>query len=400
MSNSPLAPSGYGEQTALFAPRLRDMGHDVSIVANYGVQAGTLEWNGMPVFPATADWGNPRISTFVKHVDAEWTITLCDAWVLKPDRWADDLRMAVWAPIDHHPIPPAVLGVLQHSKIRPIAMSRFGEEWMRRFSLDPLYVPHGVDTTVFRPAPAHRSASRQALNIPDDAFLVGMVGANRGWSPHAPRKSFPQAFQAFARFAQRHKDAYMYVHTETGGGGPAINLEVLAAATGCPTDRLLFPPAEAFALGVMDNRFMAGVYSAMDVLLNPSMSEGFGVPIVEAQACGVPVITSNHSAMPELTGAGWLVEGDPWWDGAQESFALIPYIASIEEQLENAYEARDDQELRERAVEFAQTYDADRVADMYWKPVVDALERPREVPELPMSNRAQRRAAKRTRVVA
>jgi glycosyltransferase involved in cell wall biosynthesis len=223
-----------------------------------------------------------------------------------------------------------------------------------------------------------------------------MVGANRGWSPHAPRKSFPQAFAAFARFAQRHKDAYLYVHAETAGGGPAINLEVLAKATGCPSDRLMFPPPEAWALGIMDNKFMAGVYSAMDVLLNPSMSEGFGVPIVEAQACGVPVITSNHSAMPELTGAGWLVEGDQWWDGAQESFALIPFIASIEEALENAYEARDDQGLREKAVRFAQTYDADRVAELYWKPALGALEGPREVPPLVLNgNRAQRRAAKR-----
>ena len=51
------------------------------------------------------------------------------------------------------------------------------------------------------------------------------------------------------------------------------------------------------------------VYNAADLFVYPSLYEGFGLPILEAMACGVPVITSNLSSMPEVAGdAGILVD--------------------------------------------------------------------------------------------
>jgi glycosyltransferase involved in cell wall biosynthesis len=149
----------------------------------------------------------------------------------------------------------------------------------------------------------------------------------------------------------------------------------------------------------MPRDVVAHLYPAFDVLLNPSMGEGFGIPILEAQACGVPVIASDHSAMAELAQAGWLVSGDRWWDALQESFMICPAVGSIVAALEAAYERREDQELRDFAVEFARQYDADRVAIEYWEPALELLGRPREVAPL-NGNRAQRRAAKRKRAKA
>ena len=114
---------------------------------------------------------------------------------------------------------------------------------MSQRGLQPCYVPHGIDTTVFKPQPENKAAIRAELGIPEDAFLVGMVAANQG-NPSFARKGFPQAFQAFARFAKEHKDAWMYLHTQAKPtrGDNGINLEVLSVATGCPADRLRFPP--------------------------------------------------------------------------------------------------------------------------------------------------------------
>lgn len=401
LSNAPWSPSGYGEQTAMFVPRLQALGHDMAYAANYGLQAAMSQHDGLTVYPASEDWGNPVIGTFAKHHRADFVICLADAWVMRPDHWPDDLRMGIWAPLDHYPVPPAVLAVLKHEKVRPIAMSRFGEHWFKKFDLDPLYVPHGVDTSVFRPQPEHRAAARAALSIPEDAFLVGMVAANKG-NPSFPRKGFPQAFDAFARFARTHPDAYLYVHSQAEPRGVnGIDLTVLARAVDCPGDRVAFPPEHAWHLGVMDKHFVANLYAAFDVLLNPSMGEGFGIPILEAQACGVPVIVSDHSAMTELAQAGWLVPGDRWWDALQQSFAIIPSIGGIESALEAAYESRGDETLRAGAVEFAQAYDADRVTELYWKPALEALAAPREVPPLTsvngQLNRQQRRALAKSR---
>ncbi len=404
LSNPPWVGSGYGEQSGLFIPRLQAMGHEVAAVANFGLQGVQQEWNGLTVYPADNEWGNRTTKTYADHFKADLVIALCDAWVLKPGEWPDGLKMSIWAPIDHQPVPPNVFATVNHENVRPIAMSRYGLEEMGKLGLDAAYVPHGINLEVFKPQPEIRDAVRDELGIPQDVFLVGMVAANKG-NPSVPRKSFPQAFQAFSRFAKNHDDAWMYVHTDaTPKGGGGISLDKLAVATECPSGRVRFPPDEAWHLG-MPQTVVSALYAAFDVLLNPSMGEGFGIPILEAQACGVPVIASNHSAMVELTQAGWLVDGDPWWDALQDSFSFVPSIASIETALEAAYDACADIDLRAAGVAFAENYAADLVAEKYWAPALEKVTAPREVAPLAGSNglnRAQRRklAKKKLSVVA
>ena len=80
-----------------------------------------------------------------------------------------------------------------------MAMSRFGEE--RLADYDPIYVPHGIDTTVFRPI--GRDIARKKLGVDKDEFWVGMVAANKG----APsRKGFVAAFEAFAQLAAEARE--------------------------------------------------------------------------------------------------------------------------------------------------------------------------------------------------
>jgi hypothetical protein len=68
----------------------------------------------------------------------------------------------------------------------PVAMSRFGERALRDAGFDPLYAPHGVETSVFRPA-EDRLAMRRFFKLPEDAFVIGMVANNRVWRRHGRR---------------------------------------------------------------------------------------------------------------------------------------------------------------------------------------------------------------------
>jgi glycosyltransferase involved in cell wall biosynthesis len=62
-------------------------------------------------------------------------------------------------------------------------------------------------------------------------------------------------------------------------------------------------------LGIPDKSTLVEIYNAADILLAPSLHEGFGITLLEAMACGTPVITSKVSAMPEVVGdAGVLVD--------------------------------------------------------------------------------------------
>ena len=74
----------------------------------------------------------------------------------------------------------------------------------------------------------------------------------------------------------------------------------------------------------------------MDVLLNPAMGEGFGIPVLEAQACGTPAIVTDFSAMQEVCGAGWHVEYQPYWTG-QNSWQASPDVDDIASALEECY---------------------------------------------------------------
>jgi hypothetical protein len=117
---------------------------------------------------------------------------------------------------------------------------------------------------------------------------------------------------------------------------------------------------------------MADLYRASDVLLAPSRGEGFGIPVIEAQACGRPVIVSDFSAQPELVGDGWLVDGEPEWDVAQQSCFYRPYAGSVLDRLEAAYgRGRGDSAT---AVKFAAGYDADLVHRTYWRPIITQLQ--------------------------
>jgi len=54
--------------------------------------------------------------------------------------------------------------------------------------------------------------------------------------------------------------------------------------------------------GYIPGEELADFYRLAEVVVYPSLYEGFGLPVLEAMACGVPVITSNVSAMPEVAG--------------------------------------------------------------------------------------------------
>lgn len=363
-SNSPWTCTGYGSQVAIMAPRLNET-HQVAVSAFYGLQGGALDWNGIRVMPPARDaYGNDVIQSHARqHFGGDLrgglVVSLIDVWVLNTALWRT-MNVAAWCPVDHDPVPPRVGAFFEQTGAVPLAMSRFGERMLEQWN--PLYVPHGIPTDEF--TPRDQTTSREMLGLPVDAFIVGMVAANKGMPS---RKSFSEAFQAFATFRETRKDAHLYLHTEGLGVAEGMNLPNLLAALNIPPSSVTFVDQYAYQCMPFNTERMSHVYSALDVLLSPSAGEGFGIPIIEAQACGVPVIVSDATAMSELCGAGWTIGGERVWT-YQESWQHRPDLSELVWALGDAYERAGS--LRTEAREFALAYDADRVVAEHFLPAL------------------------------
>jgi len=144
-------------------------------------------------------------------------------------------------------------------------------------------IPLGVGTH-FRPADAAtQDAARRRHRLPESYFLyVGTL---------EPRKNLPRIIAAWAQ--------------ATAQDGPDL---VIAGRRGWKTGTLDAAIAQCprrdciHLVGFLPQADLPAVMSAAVGFVWPTLLEGFGLPVLEAMACGAPVITSNASSLPELTG--------------------------------------------------------------------------------------------------
>lgn len=311
-------------------------------------------------------FGNGIVTRHARHWRAELVITLTDAWVFKP-AVMKGVPWVPWTPLDHDPAPPKLKEVLRNGYGVPIAYSRFGEQKLHEAGFSPLYVPHGCHETYFEKV--SKGAARKALGFPQDAFIVGMVGVNQSM-PN--RKSYPQCLEAFQRFNRRHKDSFLYMHT-LANSSQGLNLEPLLEYLKLDPKSYRFPDRYQHVLGFSEE-YLRNVYSAIDVLLSPNMGEGFGVPIIEAQACGAPVIATNFSTMPELCYFGELIKGEPFYTN-QSSYQTIPTADRIYKALNTVYgyateDYRKGSTRARRGIR--KDYHPDMITQKYWAPALEA----------------------------
>lgn len=108
-----------------------------------------------------------------------------------------------------------------------------------------------------------------------------------------PKKNTKGTLKAFSDFLKKHKSNYKLVMLDYDTN----ELEKLLAEIG---DKQLIN--HIVLTGYVVNTDLPAIYSLSTIFLYPSLRESFGIPMLEAMACGVPVITSNTSSMPEVSG--------------------------------------------------------------------------------------------------
>ncbi|MFO7681751.1 MAG: glycosyltransferase family 1 protein [Chloroflexota bacterium] len=138
----------------------------------------------------------------------------------------------------------------------------------------------------FQPQPpAHMQTIRQKYNLPDHYVLY--LGINK------PHKNLPQLIRAWAAVQQQMDAAPVLV---IAGAWDERYPEARQLTTGLGlTGRVVF-------LGPVSDEDLPGLYSAADLFVFPSHYEGFGLPVIEAMACGTAVACAHTSSLPEVGG--------------------------------------------------------------------------------------------------
>lgn len=332
ISNAPFAPTGYGVQCKFLVQILQSLGHTVAVYVNYGLAGARLNMGGITLYPCgrSGEDAPPIVGAHVQDHRADVVINLQDMWTLSEnynEHFPSGVKWLSWFPVDHDPPAPGTVH-WAHKVDVPISYTLCGRDALRGLGVTKSeYIPLVVDTDTFNHG--DQGEARERLGWEDDWFIATMVAMNKG-----PRKAYPEQFDAFRRFASVRADLNprLYVHADSLRQG-GFDLYALAKSLGI-FDRTIWANRYQLLTGFPPD-YMADVYRASDVLLAATKSEGFGLPIVEAQACGCAVITTEWTAMPEVTlnGICTPVRGREWTP--LSSWWGQPDVESIEAALLN-----------------------------------------------------------------
>jgi glycosyltransferase involved in cell wall biosynthesis len=190
-----------------------------------------------------------------------------------------------------------------------VGMTQYGQGILKANGIENArYIPHPVDTTLFKPFPEETKKQIKAQFGAQDKFVVGGVFKN------ILRKNPEKYLQSFILFRelmkkQGDKDidnkTMLLLHTPPNQQARGeFNLDLHAVDYGLTIGKDI-----VFSQQGMQKKDMPAIYNAMDVFLALGGMESFDLPLIEAMACALPIVAFDSCTYPEILGdAGLLAE--------------------------------------------------------------------------------------------
>lgn len=218
-----------------------------------------------------------------------------------------------YVPIEGSGLPPFWRAIWRVAE--PVTMTEFGRTQVSKLlGRDVLYVPHGVSTP-FYPVAADRPGSWRGKPVTSKAAAKEVLG----WTGRTvllrtdrfvPRKNFAALLRSVAPVLAAHPETLLVLHCATFDEGGILDelLSRMDGAVETAPGRWTHPQVTATRAhdtfrGLSDADLNV-LYNAADIYVSPTMAEGFGLCLAEALAAGVPVVTTDYAAGPEVCGPG------------------------------------------------------------------------------------------------
>ncbi len=304
LSDSPFTVTGYATISKNILNGLSELGHECYYQAhNYigqtlppGVKFSdgtklnfTLLGTGKE--PYSKDLLIPRIRELKPDIFG----ILLDTFMVYP--WYLQLDFAPAKTLFYYPsdgeggLPMQCENILKKCSV-PIAMSKFAQKQvLDNYKMQTHYIPHAIDTKIYYPLSKKKRAElRKKWNL-EGKFVVGSVYRNQG------RKMADRMFKTFALFAKDHPNAVLFLHSDPFDSASVFDSFELIKRLNIQ-NRVIFTGMKFFK--GFDYKKMNEVYNLMDVFFLSTSGEGFGIPTVEAAACGVPSVVTDYTTTKEL----------------------------------------------------------------------------------------------------
>jgi glycosyltransferase involved in cell wall biosynthesis len=177
----------------------------------------------------------------------------------------------------------------------PIAMSLFAQKQVKDYyNINVEYIPHAVDTNIFYPLSDEEKFKLKMKYGLYEKFVVGSVFRNQG---RKMSDRIIKTLYAFKQFAKDRNDVILFLHTDAEDSAAVFNIQQLIQRYNLE-NRVLFTGMKFY--NSFTYKQLNEIYNLMDVFLLTTSGEGFGIPIIEAMACGVPPIVTDYTTTPEL----------------------------------------------------------------------------------------------------
>jgi len=198
---------------------------------------------------------------------------------------------------------------------------------------------------VITPSEATARDARMIADVPEDRLVVIREGVAPGFVPAegahhrvAQRHGLTKPYFIFVGALDARKDPGALLRSWDVAKRAGANLELVLA--GAESRQSPADMGAARRLGYLEHSALVDLYSAATCLLFPSRYEGFGLPILEAMACGCPVVTYRNSSLPEVAGDAAVIVTDGDAEAMGRAAAEIALNAQLAAELRKASLAR------------------------------------------------------------
>jgi len=367
VSNFPTANTGYGVVVRNLLPRFKKF-LDVILFAYYGTQSNcTYEWKGIKILPKWHDpWGRDIADIHFKQCKADCLLQIYDIWAT-PQLPLKVNRVIAYSPVDTRPVSPYISSVLKKCwKVVPFTHEAY-KELKKAGVICAEPIPHGVDEKIFHPDKKLGAETRKWMGFEKDDFVIGIFGGNYD---KMIRKRFDKDFEAIRYFLDQNPDAKVkiWLHSEVLDMRSGVDLLAMAKAFGL--GKITKSPNQYLMItGAIDDRKMAALYNACDVVLNLSQREGWGLPPFEAYACKTPAIQTDYINMHELTIPELRVKVQAYYVTGLIAPVAIADSWDAAQKLEKLWKSPDFyKKCAEKGFKLTEKYHWDDIVEEKWKP--------------------------------